>query len=89
MNRSTSMPLVACLMVLVLIVSACGTPAAPPTTSGQNPTTAAPTAVAGNELVTLSLWIFEGEEEFLPRLQEAFESKYPNIKLEITEIPED
>jgi ABC-type glycerol-3-phosphate transport system substrate-binding protein len=84
------MPLAACAMVLVLVLSACGTPAAPPTTSGQNPTTAAPTAApAGNEPVTLNLWIFEGEEAFLPRLQEAFETRYPNIKLELTEIPED
>jgi multiple sugar transport system substrate-binding protein len=39
--------------------------------------------------VTLSLWIFEGEEEFLPALKEAFETEYPNITLKITDIPED
>lgn len=43
----------------------------------------------GAEKVTLRLWIFEGEEEFLPELKKAFEAKYPNIALEITDIPED
>ena len=38
---------------------------------------------------TLSLWIFEGEEEFLPALEAAFEDANPEIDLKITEIPED
>ena len=41
------------------------------------------------EPVTLDLWIFEGEEQLLPALEEAFESEHPNIDLEITLIPED
>ena len=41
------------------------------------------------EPVTLDLWIFEGEEQLLPALEEAFESEHPNINLEITLIPED
>jgi multiple sugar transport system substrate-binding protein len=51
--------------------------------------TAAPAAVATGDKVTLTLWIFEGEDQFLPKLQEAFTAKYPNITLEITNIPED
>jgi multiple sugar transport system substrate-binding protein len=39
--------------------------------------------------VTLNLWIFEGEEQLLPALKEAFEAQHPNITLEITLIPED
>jgi multiple sugar transport system substrate-binding protein len=39
--------------------------------------------------VTLDLWIFEGEEQLLPALEEAFESEHPNINLEVTLIPED
>jgi multiple sugar transport system substrate-binding protein len=39
--------------------------------------------------VTLSLWIFEGEETFLPALKKAFEREHPNITLKITDIPED
>ena len=38
---------------------------------------------------TLNLWIFEGEETFLPALEAAFEDAHPDIDLKITEIPED
>jgi multiple sugar transport system substrate-binding protein len=38
---------------------------------------------------TLNLWIFEGEETFLPALESAFETEHPEIDLKITEIPED
>ena len=38
--------------------------------------------------VVLDLWIFEGEEAFLPRLEEEFEAQNENIDLQITEIPE-
>ncbi len=83
------------LLLLALALASCGSP--PATVAPTNPpeqtapTTIAPTSAAapGTEKVTLSLWIFEGEEAFLPRLKEAFEAKYPNIALEITEIPED
>jgi multiple sugar transport system substrate-binding protein len=51
--------------------------------------TAAPAAAPSGEKVTLTLWIFEGEEQFLPALQEAFSAKFPNIALEVTQIPED
>jgi multiple sugar transport system substrate-binding protein len=46
-------------------------------------------AETGGEPVTLTLWAFEGEEAFFPTLKERFEAEYPNITLEITEIPED
>jgi multiple sugar transport system substrate-binding protein len=42
-----------------------------------------------NGAATLSLWIFEGEETFLPALKKAFEREHPNITLKITDIPED
>lgn len=38
---------------------------------------------------TVSLWVFEGEDEFLPTLKRAFEKEHPNITVEITNIPED
>ena len=41
------------------------------------------------ERITLDLWIFEGEETFLPALESAFEDAHPEIDLKITEIPED
>ncbi len=64
------------LTLIVLIVSACSGPAAP---AGQE----------SGEKVTLNMWVFEGESEFLPVVKEEFEAKNPNIVLEITEIPED
>ena len=53
------------------------------------PTPADNAAAPSGDKVELTLWIFEGEEEFLPRLKEAFEAKHPNITLQLTEIPED
>ena len=47
-----------------------------------------PVAVA-QEPVTLDIWIFEGEEQLLPALEEAFEAENPNVNVEITLIPED
>jgi multiple sugar transport system substrate-binding protein len=43
----------------------------------------------GSGPATLDLWIFEGEETFLPALESAFEEEHPQINLKITEIPED
>jgi multiple sugar transport system substrate-binding protein len=39
--------------------------------------------------VTLSLWVFEGEDEFLPTLKEAFEAEHPGVTVDITLIPEE
>lgn len=44
---------------------------------------------SGLEASTLSLWVFEGEEEFLPALKAGFEKEHPSIEVKITEIPED
>jgi multiple sugar transport system substrate-binding protein len=63
--------------VLALVASAC-------TGNGDDP---AGTASSGP--VTLNLWIFEGEETFLPALKKAFETEHPNVTLKITNIPED
>ena len=72
------------LMVAAMLLAACA-PAATPT---QATTPGSESNQASTEKVTLNLWIFEGEEGFLPKLKEGFEAKYPNITLEITEIPE-
>ena len=68
--------------------------AAPPTAADATAApaadaTAVPAPAASGDKVPLTLWIFEGEEQFLPKLKEAFEAKNPNITLEITQIPED
>jgi multiple sugar transport system substrate-binding protein len=41
------------------------------------------------EQVTLSIWAFEGESEFFDGLIAAFEEKYPDVNVEVTDIPED
>ena len=46
-------------------------------------------AAAQDAPVTINLWFFEGEEQLLPALEQAFEAANPNINLEITQIPED
>ena len=76
--------LLSLLVIAALLLAGCA-PAATPAPAIQEPVS--PTS-ASDEKVTLDLWIFEGEEGFLPKLQEGFSQKYPNIELEITEIPE-
>jgi multiple sugar transport system substrate-binding protein len=78
-------------LLLAALLVACGAepPGAQPSAApdaGEAQPSAAP---ATGEKVTLTMWIFEGEEAFLPRLKEEFEKAHPNIVLEITEIPED
>jgi ABC-type glycerol-3-phosphate transport system substrate-binding protein len=46
-------------------------------------------ALARQEKVSISLWIFEGEEEFLYNSESAFEAANPTIDLVITLIPEE
>jgi multiple sugar transport system substrate-binding protein len=71
------------LIAGVLLISGCGTSAQSPTATG--------TAVSSltDEPVTLTLWIFEGEEGILPKFKRGFEADHPNVTLEITQIPED
>jgi multiple sugar transport system substrate-binding protein len=74
----TMFRILAVALCFVMLLSACA-----PT-----PATTEQAAQPAAEKVTLNLWIFEGEEGFLPKLKEGFETKFPNITLEITEIPE-
>jgi multiple sugar transport system substrate-binding protein len=78
-------------MLLLLVVAglaACaGVPAAAPTSAPAGEATPAP--VASGEPVTLTLWSFAGEDAMLPELKKRFEAANPNIRLEITDIPED
>ncbi|HEX7746159.1 MAG TPA: sugar ABC transporter substrate-binding protein [Micromonosporaceae bacterium] len=41
------------------------------------------------EAGTLQLWAYEGYQDFLPKLIEGFEAKYPKIKVELTNVPEE
>jgi multiple sugar transport system substrate-binding protein len=70
-------------------------PTAAPSESAATPTAApsesaaAPTQTAAAQAVTLDLWIFEGEDQILPKFKAGFESAHPNITLNITLVPED
>ncbi len=46
------------------------------------------TAIAQDEEVTLDLWMFLDGTGFLPSVVEAFEAAHPNIKVQITDVPE-
>jgi multiple sugar transport system substrate-binding protein len=46
------------------------------------------TVKAQDEPVTLNLWIFEGEDVFLPTVIERFREQNPHITVQITDIPE-
>ena len=48
----------------------------------------ATTAESGSP-VTLQLWAYEGYQDFLPQLIKGFEEKNPNIKVELTNVPEE
>ncbi len=62
-----------------LLLGACGgaanAPAGITTAPAQDPAPTSAPAAAGQ--VPLTLWVFEGEEEFMPMLKEAFEAKHP------------
>ena len=45
-------------------------------------------AAAQDEEVTLDLWMFLDGTGFLPSVVEAFEAAHPNIKVQITDVPE-
>jgi multiple sugar transport system substrate-binding protein len=73
----------ACVVAIsALLASAC-------VDGGSNGGSTEGTGEEPGEPVTLDLWIFEGEETFLPALESAFEEAHPEIDLKITEIPED
>lgn len=76
-------------VVFAILVTACAQPqAAQPTSPAAAPTEAQAQAPS-TEKITLTFWAYEGYQDFLPRLIEGFEAKYPNIHVELTNIPED
>jgi multiple sugar transport system substrate-binding protein len=84
------------VLVAAVVIAACspattsstpGAPSAAATPASSAPST--PSASAPAEAVTLNLWIFEGEEDFLPKVKTAFETAHPGVTLEITILPED
>ena len=85
MNRFKS--LLYLLVVIALLLSAC-TAAPSPAPSGSDEEPAGQDVAASGGQVTLQLWAFAGEYEFLPDLIAEYEAENPNVKIEITDIPE-
>lgn len=81
------------VLVAALAIAACspGAPTGVPAASstGATPAPGGSTPPASGEAVTLNVWTLEGEEEFLPRIKDAFESSHPGTTLEFTVLPED
>ena len=81
------------VLVAAIVVAACSPSTAPSdagaTSGSTSPAASTPAGSAAADAVTLNLWIFEGEEEFLPKVKEAFEASHPGTTLEITILPEE
>ena len=73
------------LLIVVMVLSACAPAVTQQPADGETPE--ANTSGSG-DVVTINLWGFAGEYEFLPQLIEEFQAEYPNITVEITDIPE-
>ena len=73
--------ILATLVIASMLLSSCGQPAAP--------TSEAPAAANPDEVITLNAWAFEGEEGTFDALVKGFNAENPNIKVEITDFPEE
>jgi len=79
---------------VITIVGACGgsnpSGSAPSSAAASAPlgsaASAAPTAAG--EPVTLKYWVYEGQTDWVPIQTAAFQASHPNIKLEVTQVPE-
>jgi multiple sugar transport system substrate-binding protein len=67
------------LAAFALLVSACSKDEGTSQADGQS----------SQGKVTLELWVFEGEDTFLPNLKAGFEAEHPNVTVNITLIPEE
>lgn len=81
-RRAARLPLA--LFGVLVIVGACGGESATPAATGSG---AAPATPSG-EAVTLKFWVYEGQTDWIPVLEKAFEEAHPNINIEVTNIPE-
>jgi multiple sugar transport system substrate-binding protein len=86
------------VLVAAVALAACSPDTTPssPSAGAASPTSAPAESPAGSpgastsaNAVTLSVWTLEGEEEFLPKIKDAFESSHPGTTLEFTVFPED
>jgi multiple sugar transport system substrate-binding protein len=79
----TSFTFLAVFMIVSLLLAGCGQkPAGQPEVAQSAPQ-------SSSEKIILTLWVFEGENEYMPIIEEEYEVLHPNIDLQITEFPED
>ena len=91
MKKSKLFSLIALALAALLVLSACGNAAAPTETTGApaKPAETETQAPAPAEPVTITYCNFNssgGNEETLSKMVAAFESEYPNIKIEVETI---
>lgn len=91
MKKSKLFSLIALALAALLVLSACGNAAAPTETTGApaKPAETETQAPAPAEPVTITYCNFNssgGNEETLSKMVAAFESEYPNIKVEVETI---
>ena len=91
MKKSKLFSLIALALAALLVLSACGNAAAPAETTGApaKPAETETQAPAPAEPVTITYCNFNssgGNEETLSKMVAAFESEYPNIKVEVETI---
>ena len=81
------------VLVAAVMIAACSPSTAPGSDPAGSSSATGASAVPGGstsgEAVTLNVWTLEGEEEFLPKIKDAFESSHPGTLLEFTVFPED
>ncbi len=81
------------VLVAAVMIAACSPSTAPGSDPAGSSSATGASAVPGGstsgEAVTLNVWTLEGEEEFLPKIKDAFESSHPGTALEFTVFPED
>lgn len=93
MKKAKLFSLLACVLIAVMLLSACGTASTAPS-SGPSETTGAPSAAAqvktdSAEPVTITYCNFNssgGNEETLAKMVAAFEAEHPDIKVEVETI---
>lgn len=77
--------LIITLLVLVIIGSSCDYSTNKPGVDDQ----AATVLPVQGETITLTIWVIEKKDTFLPQLAEAYEQGHPHVDIAIREIPEE
>lgn len=87
-RRAAKVPLAATGILAIVVGCGSGTTTAPDASGAASDASGAAPGTPSGEAVTLKFWAYEGQTDWLPVLEKAFEESHPNIQIEITNIPE-